>query len=262
MLRLSAALVVLAAAGAIGPVAAQEIRGRVVDERSRQAIDGVTVGLYAGDTLVDEASTDRTGFYTLRASQPGEYQVLAQAAAYASGSTRVTLSDAALTIPALVLRAEVFELDPIEANARGEQRNIAAETDFSRASHVMAGARLARLESQGGRALTAVRELSGLRVTEYIQFGQPVLCIESRQRMGGMNEGSGCKWVVLVIDGIALGGDPQQTFRGFMLQDYESIELVPPAEAGFRYGSDAGVNGALVLWSRGRGPHVDPSRNR
>jgi hypothetical protein len=36
---------------------------------------------------------------------------------------------------------------------------------------------------------------------------------------------------------------------------------VPAPEAGTLFGMEAGANGALVLWTRGRGPHRSPQRN-
>jgi hypothetical protein len=50
--------------------------------------------------------------------------------------------------------------------------------------------------------------------------------------------------------------------RTFHLGDFESIEYSPPAEAAQKYGMDAGTYGALLLWTRGRGPHVSDARNR
>jgi len=46
------------------------------------------------------------------------------------------------------------------------------------------------------------------------------------------------------------------------IEMFESIEFFTPAEAGNRFGMTASATGALVLWTRGRGPHVSESRNK
>jgi hypothetical protein len=46
------------------------------------------------------------------------------------------------------------------------------------------------------------------------------------------------------------------------LADYESIEYLTPVEAGHRYGMQASAKGAIVIWTRGRGPNASVARNR
>jgi hypothetical protein len=69
-----------------------------------------------------------------------------------------------------------------------------------------------------------------------------------------------CEPVVLVIDGVVTG-DPHEPLRSFRLSDMESVELLQPTDAGLQYGLDASANGALVIWTRGRGPHRSEARN-
>jgi hypothetical protein len=70
-----------------------------------------------------------------------------------------------------------------------------------------------------------------------------------------------CDCVALVIDGIAIG-DSESTVRTLDLAMFESVEFFTPVEAGTRFGMQASATGALVLWSRGRGPHVSDERNK
>jgi hypothetical protein len=53
-----------------------------------------------------------------------------------------------------------------------------------------------------------------------------------------------------------IGGVLGQTRSSFA-----SIEYIPPADAALLYGMNA-ASGALVLWSRGHGPHATAERNR
>jgi hypothetical protein len=59
----------------------------------------------------------------------------------------------------------------------------------------------------------------------------------------------------LVVDGIAIG-DAGSYLAVTRLSSLESIELVSARDANHRYGMGANGAEALVLWTRGRGPHV------
>jgi hypothetical protein len=77
-----------------------------------------------------------------------------------------------------------------------------------------------------------------------------------------MRGAGGC--VVLVIDGIVMAHGPilvRQTLSE-PLSNWESVQYLTPVEAGSRFGLDASARGALLLWSRGRGPHVSEDRNK
>jgi hypothetical protein len=268
--------IMIAAAFASG-VAAQQVRGRVVDERSRQPIRSVTVTLRdSADVVVRDAETDNNGFFSLRAPAAGSWIVVVQHPGYGERRREVTVADGEALVPAFVLQAEAIPLDTLVADARPRTVSPVPEGGFQRTSHVLAGERLARIESHGGRLMTVAREFNGLRTREYQDsYGRNHTCIESLRRvaaMGGPMEsgpgalGSGlrrtpCTWVVIVLDNVVID-DPETSLRGLNLTHFESVEYLPPGDAGFRYGMEAGSSGALVLWTRGRGPHVDEARNR
>jgi hypothetical protein len=177
-------------------------------------------------------------------------------------------------IPAFVLESEAIPLDTLQAQARS--RPADREGGFQRMSHVLSGERLALLERHGTAFVNVAREFSGLRTREYMdRDGRYHTCIESTRRvasMGGAMEsgatimgGRGreqtpCEWIVIVLDNVIID-DPGTSLRGLNLTHFESVEYLPPADAGFRYGVK-GAAGVLVLWSRGRGPHLDEARNQ
>lgn len=246
------------------PAAAQEIRGRVVDERSRQALADAAVTLLGPDsTVLTRVPTGSDGFFTIRAPAEGRFTITIELIGYAPVSRAVSVSSGTVTVPAFVLNPQAIELDSIQANVTRRDLDRTA-VGFTRASQIAAGERLARLERQGARMITAVRELSGVHVREWNdRNGRPHVCVEHRRRIRAMAAGAAnsCEWVVLVVDGITLGRD-EMTFRNLgSLQHYESVELLSGVDAN-RYGMDASAYGALVLWTRGRGPYVDPGRNK
>jgi hypothetical protein len=256
--------------------AAQDIRGRVVDDASRQPIVRATATLLSNGNVLARVATDANGFFNLRPQATGDYEIAVEMIGYAVERRTVSYSGQAIALPAFVLKTAAILLDPVEANAR-RSSDATAEVGFARASQVIAGARLAQLEQHAARPITLVREIGGLRVLEYKgPSGEPIICIESRRRVmsfqpratrGQLNFQPPCDWPVIVIDGIKVSdGDnayqAHQTFRELQLQDMESFEYMSPVEAGQRYGLQASANGAMVIWTRGRGPHKDPARNK
>jgi hypothetical protein len=83
--------------------------------------------------------------------------------------------------------------------------------------------------------------------------------------MGSIQSGArrpNCEQLTFVVDGVVLDAESvKPILRSANVQDYESVEYLTPVEAGYRYGLGAS-SGAIVMWSRGRGPHVSDARNR
>jgi hypothetical protein len=84
MWRRATLLSILMAAAPTADVAAQQMRGRVVDQQTRQPIRNVAVTLRdSADTVVGDAETDRNGFFTLQAPGAGSWIVVVQHPGYA-----------------------------------------------------------------------------------------------------------------------------------------------------------------------------------
>lgn len=250
------------------PAQAQQIRGRVVDDATRQPLADVAVALLApsGDVVTTALSGD-DGFFTLRAPAAGRYRVRAQRLGYRAAEQEVNVAAANLTMPALVLVSDAIPLDSVEVTARS-RREAPQPGTGGRTFNVVAGSRLATLERMSGSTHTAIRELVGIRMRTLTTFTDEAgqrhrnyVCIESSRRVGSMGPRAACDPVVLVLDGIPVG-DPHLNLRGMTLADVESIEFLSPMDAGHRFGLDASARGALVVWTRGRGPHRSADRDR
>jgi hypothetical protein len=166
-------------------------------------------------------------------------------------------------VPAFVLRVKAIELDSVSIEATRDPKPDADGVGFSRNSYTIAGERLAMLERHGARMISVLRQMPGIRVREISTSGYPATCVEARRRMRAFSESgedSRCSNVVWVMDDIPTDNDWRQ-LRTFNVVDFESAEFLPPVEAGQRYGMLASTYGAVVLWSRGRGPHVSEARS-
>jgi len=240
------------------PASAQSLRGRAVDEPSRTGLRDVdiTIENLTGVSIA-RATTDTTGFFFVELPTSGSFVVRASRFGYEETRQTVRVTSGAMSImPALVLKPNVIALDSIEVVA-GRR----AKSGFSRSMYQMNGARLASLELHGAYLEDALREMPGIRMHRT----RGDLCIESPRRVltfqaGQPSDLGSCNMIVVVLDGHELL-DAGMWLSGMTVDMFESIEYKPPVEAGFRYGLAASAVGALVLWSRGKGPLVDPLRN-
>ncbi|MEX2280989.1 MAG: carboxypeptidase regulatory-like domain-containing protein, partial [Gemmatimonadota bacterium] len=249
-----------------GFLSGQEIRARVVDDQSRQPIPGANATLSTNGAVITRARSDGSGFFKMKPPRAGDYEIAIEMIGYEPQRRSITFAAADLTIAAFVLKTQAVPVAPVEATAR-PQPAAGTAAGFSRSQHVIAGARLARFERMSATPLTVVRDL-GLRVTENkLPTGATYLCVESVRNLptiSGMGGDSmDCQWPVIVIDGIMVADskDAYRTFRQLQLRDMESFEFMTPVDAGHRYGMDASANGALVIWTRGMGPHKSKDRD-
>jgi hypothetical protein len=251
-------------------VSAQELRGRVVDDPSRRPVPHATVTLLDGDSVtVARVMTDEDGFFRFAVSARSRYHVEVQQVGYAAETRVVTVGAGDLTLPAFVLRAQAIALDPIRAEvASGRDAAVAGA---GRTTHLASGKRLARMEQYGVSMMNVIRTLNGPRTREYRErTGKRRVCVESARAVTDMDltprtstieeSVNQCNWIALVIDGITIE-DPELLMRTLNPRDFESIEYFSPGEAGSLFGLRASASGALVLWTRGRGPHVHPERS-
>lgn len=251
---------------------AQEVRARVVDEQTRNAVVGAEAILLGPDsTELARATTGPDGFFQLAAPAPGTYTLRVESMSYSAQTRSVMLEEGQSVIPAFVLQVTAITLDTLQVDA--ERSVIAPQgvVGFSRPSHLVAGERMAMLERTGISFSSAVRELGGsVRVRDVMVGERHLPCIESRARVPSFNErrygagrGADCLMVAIIIDGsdTGLDGEPALRFvQGLRISDYESMEYLSTVDAGTRYGLHAADRGALVLWTRGRGPHASEAR--
>ena len=244
-------------------VTAQEIRGRVVDEENRRAVAGALVTLTAADsTPVFRTGTDEDGFFVVIAGRPGRFELSVSSIGFGTETRVVNVEASHITVPAFVLKVTAIPLAPVvtDASRRGRVDSLAG---FSRSRFLLTGSRLQTLEEHGLPFKQAVLDLGGsLRMREGYIAGRYYLCIETKRGMASFRGVNGCAWPAIIIDDIEIRGDMQAIVRALSIADMESIEFVPPVEAGRRYGLNASPNGALVIWTRGQGPHRSSARGK
>jgi hypothetical protein len=242
---------------------AQQVRVRVVDEHFRAAIVGAEATLLTPDSVeMDRSTSGPDGYFLLTAPAPGPYLIRVSQMGYFPDTRPVNLEEGYNVIPAFVLYIEAIPLDTLEVEFSPSDLSRLGTMGPTRRAHVMSGERMAFMEEVGVSFFGAVRQLSAS--LSFRPVGRMFTCIESRRRSLSISEDpDACYNVAIVIDGVDTGmvGESALLFlHTLRVSDWESIEYLSPMEAGFRYGMLASSRGALVLWTRGRGPHRSPLR--
>jgi hypothetical protein len=241
--------------------AAQGVTARVVDEQSRTAVVGATATLLTADsTAVAQNTTGPDGFFQVSAPEPGTYLLRVEMLGYSSQTRSVVVRETQTSLPAFVLEVSAIAMDTLEVEASRSGIRPPGVVGFSRPSHLISGERMATLEKSGASFLSAARSLgAGLRFRSVKVGERSYTCIESSRRASGR----GCNMVAIIVDGVdtGLSGDAALRYVHYLnVYDLESMEYYTPVDAGFRYGMRASARGALVLWTRGRGPHQSKAR--
>jgi hypothetical protein len=247
----------------------QEVRARVVAERSRSGMEGARVLLISADSIeIARTTTGPDGFFDLAGPGPGTFLIRIEHLGYGTVTRSVALEEGVRLIPAFVLSMTAIPLDTLEVEASRGAVAPPGVVGFSHPSYLLAGERMAELEKTGISFTSVVRELGGgFRLRGVMVGERNYTCIESSRRLpsfrGGGGSSDGCNMVVIIVDGVDTGLDgvaALQFVSYLRLYDYESVEYQTSVEAGSRYGLRASDRGALVLWSRGRGPHRSKAR--
>lgn len=133
-------------------------------------------------------------------------------------------------------------------------RSTRAEVERARSTsaRLLDRSDIARLQAGARHLGDVLRAIPGLEVREG-SHADSGICVEALRRMRSARTARGCEMVQVYLDGARLSA-PGSVLVTMSPSDLESIELLSPAEAGLRFGTGAGT-GALVIYSRGRGPY-------
>lgn len=243
------------------------IVGLVVDWEGQGPLEGVRVALAE---LKLGTLTDENGRFVLEDIPLGRHVLKAEMLG------RQSVTDTVQIRPDRPLQLEV-RLPPEALQIRGITVEVLTRRDMEFRREGLTGARLDRvtpeeMDKLRDRVTNIVDILKSkgsprIRITEASGHGFPMgFCIQwSRRRPSIYSEGSGgggCRSMLVILDGRpvqnAAGAGPTIPATDFILdmdpEEIESVQVLSPIQAGFRYGLQ-GEYGALVIETRrgGRG---------
>lgn len=239
------------------------------DAVSGSPLRGAAAGLGRAGVLTP-ANDD--GLIRFPVVEPGDHDLTIEQVGYGRRSVTLALAAGEELHVDIRVPPQPVALDPIGVRSEPASERSSARTSSTRVD-VVAGEEMAFAEERGASVADVVRQrFPGLLVSEgaYSTLDDPnlgnIVCVESIRRMGRLQPPEGvrepyCEMVVVVHDGIrAFNGGA--FIRNMSARDVESMQYLGPLDAGGRYGVRAGETGALLIWSRGRGPYQSVRRTR
>lgn len=238
------------------------LAGTLLDATTGQAVGFAVVRLAATS---GELETDRAGSFRFDRVDPGRHVLEVRHLAYGVQSVELDVAGGTDVRLDLRLAPRALALEGIDVTAR-------ARLDPDRranplAARVAAGEELLRAQERGATVDQVARLFPNIRVELVDRPGPgaegPEVWIWSPGRgMPCMEPSPRCPrpMVAVFVDGVRIAA-PQYFLYNLQVTEFESIEYVSPLSGAIRYGLDAGHHGVLLLWTRGRGPHVHPDRD-
>jgi hypothetical protein len=240
------------------------VEGRLLDAETDAPIGGAEVRLSAYDR---RAMTDAGGRFRFTNVPPGQTAFGVHRLGYDWESSPLQVVESASMVVELRAAPRAVELDAIVVRASTAESRIARAA--TQAPRVIAGLQLRRAEERAAGVSEVVRQFPNLRIREGqfetsdgVEYGYCIESSRAMQRYAVVEQQTRLPWcesIAVVVDGVI-------TIRGLEmlnelpLWEVESIEFLPPLGA-LRWGERAALNGALVIWTRGRGPHRDAERD-
>ena len=233
-------------------LAAQEpgsLTGRVVDLSSGAPVNGALVAVEATNGIpVDEGAlpirslTGTDGRFLLSPVPEGRIRVRVEHPGFGVHRQDLLIEGMGTAGIEITLSSVAIRLEPllVEAPASGEFSGAGSPSS----RNVINRGAIERARAQGQDLSELLRRASGITVRRPSGAGgQP--CVEFR---GARRADGACRPPALLLDGLPLA-DPTAVFGTFDLSELDQIQIVPPSEAGARYGTISGW-GVILLTTR------------
>lgn len=224
------------------------VRGQVVDATTGAPVASAALELEGTE---HRTLTDSRGRWSLEEVPADRHTIAIRHLAYGTRHHEALLAEEGADVE-IRLGPSAIALEPVVVTGRSH-RDLAARMSGTRYEAITR----TDIEEIGRTAMTAMdavrRRFPSLEVSEATDgSGFPVFCVQDRR--GQTNFRGGCREMVLYVDGVQVAM-PSAYLERLRLDEVESVEYIPPVEAGPRYGSNS-AHGVLVVHTRGNGPHA------
>jgi hypothetical protein len=242
-------LVALARPVAVGAQTTQAIQGQAVDAPTGRPVVGAVVML-VGTSY--SAYTDSLGAFTLSGMRPGSYTLRLSHIAYGEKTTAVEVRAGEVTNVRITVSSTLIVLQPLNVEAQADPADERARRLGIRDGRVTRE-QIAALENHNATLADVLqRNMPGVRVRRGELIVGSNICIELRTvRASGVQPT--CLSPAVYLDGVPVT-NPTALYSSLNVEALESLEIIPAAEAGVRFGTGA-LYGALLIETRRPGGH-------
>ena len=229
------------------PLQAQQLRsieGRVVDQETGEGIPDVVVQA-AGTQL--ETVTDAYGGFLLQGLPVGERLLVFTHVGYGEHQQVVSVADEGGEFR-FRLSAEAIELEGVvvETTTRESQRRRA----LGASSHVIDSEMIQRSLGTSRHLGDLLRQtVPGIKLRQSNDLVSTGICVEFRAAASMSMISRPCEHPEVYLDGVPVSS-PDQLYGMLSLHTIEQLEVIPPGEAGARYGTGSLYGVILITTQR------------
>lgn len=251
-----AVFAVLATGGAAGAqeVDGVDIPGIALDVDSRTGIADVILRV-VGTTI--SAATDEDGLFVLRDVPPGRWTLRVEHLRYGSTEHEIAVEVGVRVQLRIRLAEEAIELEPlvVEADPADTPRRRARGSSFWEVTREEIERALGTSRHMGDLIRQTV---PGIKLRQAANLSQTDICLEFRAAASiSIVNTRACNHPAVYLDGV-LVTNPQFLYGSVGLHNLERIEVIPPGEAGARYGTGS-LYGVILLETQRPGRRADPT---
>lgn len=222
---------------------ATTVSGKILDPETDDPVSDVEVRLLGTPKM---AVSNERGSFRFEDVLPGTYRLEFRHIAYGVHTEAVLVEEGTQLSLQIGITREAIELEPltVQVYTARDIRLRASGVGISEVSREqLDGADLMGLNL--GQVLE--QHVPGVMVRETTALVGLPMCVEYRGARFGQFDGS-CRSPAVYLDGIPVN-NPTYLYGSLDMGDIERMEMVPPAEAGVRFGTGA-LWGALVIETR------------
>ena len=221
---------------------AQEVRGTVVDATSGLGIPDVLVRV-EGTALMARSGAD--GAFTLDPLEPGEWILLLQHLAYGEHNHPFTVTPGAPAELRIQLSEQAIQLEAVSVEAASARARRERAQGFS--LQVVDRDQIEAALGTSRHLGDLIRQtIPGIRLRQGNNLVGTQVCLEFRGASNlSMLDTRPCNHPMVFMDGVPVT-DPTTLYGMIGLQTLDRIQVVPPSEAGARYGSGA-LYGVILI---------------
>ncbi|MEZ4416320.1 MAG: TonB-dependent receptor plug domain-containing protein [Gemmatimonadota bacterium] len=230
----------LAAVPHVAAQATADLVGRVVDMESGAGIPDVVVR--AGG-LTREAVTDAAGLFRLEGIPTGERLLTFEHLAYGEHQQVVNVGDEGLELEIRLSPTAIAIEELVVEGVRPEER---AQRARGSSTHVVDAEMIQRALGTSRHLGDLLRQtVPGIRMRQRNDVSGADVCLEFRSAQSISMLNRGCQSPQVYLDGVPVS-NPNFLYGMLSLHTIERLEVVPPGEAGARYGSGS-LYGVILI---------------